>query len=182
MQPTEQLKYNPDEAYRKLMAEKKPYICDRCFSTVMRTNQAERKRPWKGVCSACLASDRIKLNTFTNQGHPANWKGSKFLTGRLIGNWQRSAEKRGYNWLLTNDQLDNIWETQHGLCALTAIPLQLKGEFIVSPDRIDNSNGYIEGNVRFVVAPVNYLRRSLSDEKLLDYCRRIIQTKEGTHD
>ena len=32
-----------------------------------------------------------------------------------------------------------------------------------SLDRIDSSKGYVKGNVQFIVAPINYMKNTLSD-------------------
>lgn len=43
-----------------------------------------------------------------------------------------------------------------------------------SPDRIDNSVGYVVGNVRFVTQMANYGRRLFKDDDLIAMCRAVI--------
>jgi len=46
-----------------------------------------------------------------------------------------------------------------------------------SIDRIDNSIGYVKGNVRFVIWQYNIMRNELTDDELLFYCERILNAK-----
>lgn len=42
-----------------------------------------------------------------------------------------------------------------------------------SLDRIDNSKGYIEGNVRFVALMANLARQSFTDEQMIAFCKAV---------
>ena len=43
-----------------------------------------------------------------------------------------------------------------------------------SLDRIDNSKGYVKGNVRFVALIYNYARNGFDDEAVLAFCNAVI--------
>jgi hypothetical protein len=51
----------------------------------------------------------------------------------------------------------DILKKQGGRCAITGIPLvyKMNHRFAASPDRIDDSKGYVKGNVRFIISPLN---------------------------
>jgi hypothetical protein len=53
--------------------------------------------------------------------------------------------------------LQNMWDEQHGLCALTGVPMthDSKSNFKASPERRDNRLGYVEGNVILIIAEFN---------------------------
>lgn len=42
-----------------------------------------------------------------------------------------------------------------------------------SLDRIDSSKGYIKGNVQFIVAPINYMKSTLSDLEVKQFLKEI---------
>ncbi len=70
-----------------------------------------------------------------------------------------------------------------GVCPFTKQKLELKthnykthrNPYQASLDRIDNSKGYIKGNVRFVALIFNYARNDFSDEQVLDFCQKVTE-------
>jgi hypothetical protein len=55
---------------------------------------------------------------------------------------------------------------QGGRCSITRIPFVYRTghKFVPSPDRIDNARGYVEGNVEFIIAPLNTRHKPPNDE------------------
>lgn len=85
---------------------------------------------------------------------------------------------------LTTQILKEIWESQNGICPFTgwklALPLNAAGfgkdvpiHIMASLDRVDNSIGYIAGNVRFVCRMANKARNVFSDKQLIDFCKAV---------
>lgn len=73
-----------------------------------------------------------------------------------------------------------MWNDQHGRCAVTGRPMTHiygQGRNIMtnaSIDRIDNSRGYERDNIRLVCKAVNYMKHSMSDGELADWCQAIL--------
>ena len=77
----------------------------------------------------------------------------------------RNCNKREKDFDLTLQDLKDQWDLQKGICPYTNFQLLL---FIpknnhpyhlkASVDRIDNSKGYIKGNIEFISLPINYLK------------------------
>lgn len=72
-----------------------------------------------------------------------------------------------------------LYEKQHGLCALSRIPMTYTAGAgrvgtNVSIDRIDSAVGYVRGNVQFVCDVVNRMKQDLSEVQLLQWCQHII--------
>jgi len=44
-----------------------------------------------------------------------------------------------------------------------------------SPDRIDPSKGYVEGNVRWVHKTINSMRNSMCDQEFRRWCRLVCE-------
>lgn len=85
---------------------------------------------------------------------------------------------------LTLEYLKSLWEQQQGVCPLTGwalrLPLGVVGwDGRASPDcasldRIDNSRGYVVGNVRFVAVIANYARSNFSDDDVVRFARAVV--------
>ena len=43
-----------------------------------------------------------------------------------------------------------------------------------SLDRIDNSLGYVKGNVRFISIMANYCRNTFEDKDLMEFCEAVV--------
>lgn len=86
--------------------------------------------------------------------------------------WHRDmlakCRQRGREFNLTDEFLDELWESQSGRCALTGIEI-FRGEGPVwrhaSIDRIDCMRGYTQDNVQFVCKPANWARNSMTIEE-----------------
>jgi ribosomal protein L33 len=86
---------------------------------------------------------------------------------------------------ITAEYLKSLYEAQGGICPMTGWKLLLprtsnthyelfkKGPYNASLDRIDNSKGYDEGNVRFVSLVFNYARNVFSDQEVIDFCKAV---------
>ena len=95
---------------------------------------------------------------------------------------------KGYGCDLSAEYLKQLWDEQDGICPLTGLnlilPVNTRMGFIesnpnnASIDRIDNSKGYLQGNVRFVSVMANLARQSFSDEQLIDFCKAVVKFKD----
>lgn len=80
------------------------------------------------------------------------------------------------------EYLKKVWENQQGICPYTRIQMYLTDVHIkkLSPlpttpslDRIDSSNGYVEGNVEFVCLAINYAKNGWSKEEISKFVSTI---------
>ena len=82
------------------------------------------------------------------------------------------------------ESLKEIWDSQQGICPLTGWKLELPTQSkqyrlhikTASLDRIDNSKGYILGNVRFVSVMFNFARNNFSDEDVIEFAQAVTRT------
>lgn len=51
----------------------------------------------------------------------------------------------------------NVIKEQNGRCIITGIPFayERNHKFSPSPDRLDNTKGYVDDNVRMIITPLN---------------------------
>ena len=96
----------------------------------------------------------------------------------------RRLQRRGKEVTVTLESLKEIWESQKGICPLTGWTLELPTQSkqyrlhikTASLDRIDNSKGYILGNVRFVSVMFNFARNNFSDEDVIEFAQAVTRT------
>lgn len=65
------------------------------------------------------------------------------------------------------------------ICPILEVPIIVgtKGEYEYSPsiDRIDNSKGYIKGNVQIISKKANSMKNSATSTELITFCKNILR-------
>ena len=97
------------------------------------------------------------------------------------------CRQRNRDFDLTLEYLKELWESQNGICPFTGFeleartydeksdnPLSIKS---ASLDRIDNSQGYVKGNVRFVSVMFNFARNKFSDEDVVEFAQAVVKNR-----
>jgi hypothetical protein len=102
----------------------------------------------------------------------------------------KSAAKcrRNLEFTIDLDYLLTLLEQQKGLCALTGWTLEFKrgGDFKggknprgCTIDRIDNSQGYVPGNVQLTCCLPNYVKSDMDLEQFRDLCRDVAKIQHS---
>lgn len=91
-----------------------------------------------------------------------------------------SAKETGKSGQRMNVDIDlsyvmELLKNQSNKCAVTNIELTHKNNDMtcVSIDRIDSSKGYLKGNVQLVCAAVNFMKRSWTQEQVIDFLNQM---------
>lgn len=144
-------------------------ICS-CGNEKLVIDSGNMQRDSATKCYRCVQNDR---------------KGSKLYRGYRVANFNRIKDKgiyRGYEWDLTIDNLMDVADDQNRVCALSGVPLEFNGvgrtSVTASLDRIDNSKGYIHGNVQWVHKDVNRMRNIFSVDQFVEICKRVVAWHE----
>lgn len=105
----------------------------------------------------------------------------KYVSGSFFYNIRRRALKRGIDFDLSLDYLDQLIESQDFRCAYTGMQIDAKPrrKATASLDRIDSSKGYVEGNVQFVQIAVNFAKHSCSEDDFLELVSSIYRHRIG---
>jgi len=98
---------------------------------------------------------------------------------------KQRVKDRPKDFNLTLEYLKEIWDEQEGKCLFTGFDLELRtyrsNRLLdiksASLDRIDNSKGYVQGNVRWVSVMYNYARNTFSDEDVLEFAQAVIKNR-----
>jgi len=91
---------------------------------------------------------------------------SKLWCRRLWGKSRKRAREAGIEFTITPEDLMRIWT---GVCPVLQTELAFQkgiADCLPSLDRLDNSLGYIPGNVKIISWKVNKLKNDLSLEQL----------------
>jgi hypothetical protein len=98
---------------------------------------------------------------------------------------RRRTQERGETTPLTLEDLKQQWESQDGTCPLTGWVLELPptSNWATSPltprraslDRIDSSQGYVPGNVRFISVIGNYCKHVFTDADVIAFCHAVAE-------
>ena len=170
-----------------------PLICNVCKQPFLIRSAEYRRQLRKGrVSFSCSRSCAMVLSNIKSPrgGIYANLKGLQpkhFDEASPFRWYMRRARYRKQKGLtdLTTGYLKKLWEAQKGACPFTGWLLNLpEGSdgwskekpfsiYSASLDRIDNSTGYIQGNVRFISVIANYARNNFPDQAVFDFCNAV---------
>lgn len=119
-------------------------------------------------CNSCRAALNKKKGNLSTDN---------FLFLKLTKLRDRHRAKKFEGDVITFEDLQNLYESQGGNCALTGLPMYAttdESDLAVSVDRIDNSLGYVLGNVRLVCSRVNLMMSNLDDAHFTWWCRAVV--------
>lgn len=122
-----------------------------------------------------LLSDRRYL---TGSDHH-NWSGRGKVPATYVSYVKRSADLRKLHFELDTDYLSGLFEGQKEMCALSGVSIcfgKAGKETTASLDRKDSRSGYIRGNVQWVHKTINLMKRSMSDEEFVRWCKGVAKT------
>jgi len=166
--------------------------CDFCGNK-FKKKLAEHKRSLKvgrilkfcdRVC-ACKHHNKIRPQKGNPKNLSAGNRRDEFKPFRYYLNKARNRDKykkRLDQMNLTLEYLKELWEKQKGCCVFSnnklILPENCEGWKDISPrsaslDRINNSIGYVQGNVRYISFMANIARRNFSDNQVIDFCKKV---------
>jgi hypothetical protein len=87
---------------------------------------------------------------------------------------RRLAALRGHEFTVSPAELRAVFERQGGLCALSGLPLRVRGRTgLASLDRIDSTRGYIPGGVQWVHPDINRMKHRRTDAEFRAMCAAV---------
>lgn len=137
------------------------------------------------------AADRLKdllkrLGNITPTYKKSRPLTNKWFIPELLKNTKARAVRRGIEFNLTVEFLEELIKKNNYKCALTGIPFDLAKDinYRVRPwcpsiDRIECSKGYVRENVRIVSNAANLARNEFGDNVLFDMAEGIVMTRYG---
>jgi len=110
----------------------------------------------------------------------SNYRGHE---GLRMSHWTRintTAKQRGYSVDIDIEYAWNLYESQGRKCAISGVPIffsatrKTSNKTTASLDRIDNTKGYIEGNVQWVQKKINQIKMDLTIEDFFELCKSVV--------
>jgi hypothetical protein len=98
------------------------------------------------------------------------------------------AKTSGRAFEISLSDLKGLWEKQNGICPYTGWEMILHPSCNIhnspaepnraSLDRIDSSEGYVNGNIQFVSYMANLAKNRFSEEQLVGFCGAVVKKLE----
>lgn len=120
-----------------------------------------------------------KLCCFKSNVNHHSWKGFGEISHDLYTNYKHSAKAKELEFTVSIEYLWNLFLHQNRKCAFTGEELYFNHTYrgktnkTASPDRIDSSKGYIEGNIQWVHKDINKLKKNFSDDRFIELCKKV---------
>jgi hypothetical protein len=94
--------------------------------------------------------------------------------------FQRGAISRNLEFSLSVADIENLYNKQNKMCALSGLPLKIKE---CSIDRIDSQRGYTTDNVQLVSKHINIMKQNFNQDYFIFLCNRIsaLHTSKSYH-
>jgi len=129
---------------------------------------------WAGNLRTKL-SKSCGCNRNKNGKENPTWKGYGDISSRQFSGIKKGAQNRKIQFSISIVELWKLFLRQNRKCALSKLPLSLsrKEGITASVDRIDNTLGYVKGNVQWVHQDINFMKQDFTQSEFIRYCQLI---------
>lgn len=140
-------------------------------------------------CKACSVKTRYSNRNNKRIGKQSpSWKGYKDIPRAIFTKCKYGAQKRGLQFDLKIEDLQELWEKQNKKCAYSNRTLFFNNKSFstsdktkmfdfASLDRIDSTRGYVKGNIQWVTQAVNIAKNAYNDDVFLKLIQDIYKTR-----
>lgn len=137
-----------------------------------------------------VASKHLRGGSITSCGcaklHIGNtartWRGHGEISKKYFTNTLKGAIQRNLEFSISIDDMWDVFLKQERKCALTGENIYFRNransEQTASIDRINSNEGYNIENIQWVHKDVNLMKQNLSEDKLFEICKQIVEYKK----
>lgn len=144
----------------------------------------ERRTYWKCECGCQYKTLKIISGHKLKSGNTRSCGKCEFFHNIPLTYWNKfkaGAIARDLIYSVSDDYLYNLFIMQNQKCKISGIDICFpksssnkdKANATASLDRIDNTKGYIEGNVQWTHKDINMLKNSWPDEEFINWCHLV---------
>ena len=148
---------------------------------------------WCSKCSGCGKEQAYTRKDHAKQSEVSDWQCKKCVSEakifsenqpvgdrtRVYRKFKKGAESRGIEFNLNEEQ---FYENYDETCNLTGWDISISySKHTASVDRIDNSKGYIQGNIQWVHVMVNMCRNKYELDKFIKMCEAVATKQKQSH-
>ena len=167
---------------KRILEVRKCINCGKEF--VVNTNVVKSSSKKQMFCQDCCShlysweKRVIKMNTFPEQRQKyLEQKRQEFLRDykrNMLAGAKRRASIKNIDFNITEEDIEIPT-----ICPILEVPLVIgtKGDYEYSPslDRIDNSKGYVKGNIRVISKKANSMKNSATIAELQAFCKNVLR-------
>jgi hypothetical protein len=128
----------------------------------------------------CAAFHQVRQNN----GRQASFTGYEEIYGSRWGGWKCGAAKRNIPFELTPQEGWDIFVAQQKRCALSGVDIEFgtawNKKCTASLDRIDSTKRYTVDNVQWVHKMINVMKRDMTDEQFISWCKLVLHHQSTT--
>ena len=104
-----------------------------------------------------------------------NWTGVGEISGNMIYSIKAHAAQRDIPFDISGNELWELFLNQNRKCFLTGVELTFQSyskstDGTASLDRIDNTKGYVKGNVQWIHKNINKMKSDFDQKQFINYC------------
>jgi hypothetical protein len=155
-------------------------ICRGCEAARQRADYA-RKPSRKAYQDRWRAVNSEKKRAYSRANYRRTRLDLRRAMAKTLDAKRAWCKRRGIECAISADDIVTLFNEQRGICALTGRSLVWGAEGVqrdtLSIDRIDQSRGYVLGNIRLVTYQANFARNRFSDEELFAVCEAVLATR-----
>lgn len=146
--------------------------CDNIFSQ-------RRDYAMKQIISNKILSCGCVKNTHPIGKKSSKWSGYGDISGWYFSSIKCKAKKKNILFEITIEYLWNLFLKQNKKCSYTNLDLKFATSRRINPeqtaslDRIDSDKGYTKDNIQWVHKNVNYMKRSMSHNEFIKFCKLV---------
>lgn len=152
------------------------FLCECSCKRTTKYVRVEQLKKGDSKCKKCHLDNVVLINKNIRTCELS----MTYFTGIICG-----ARYRNLEFNITLDYLYDLFIKQDNKCAISGIPIILDKSYgnvkrgcviqTASLDRIDSTQGYIEGNVQWVHKDINRMKWELNQSYFIEICKKITE-------